>query len=62
MVLCFNQPDDHADPDYSKLPDFHYLSWSETHTDDREPDDFQPRAQIMQLFEENKPVSGTLKP
>ena len=53
MVLCFNQPDDHADPGYSKLPDFHYLSWSETHTDDREPDDFQPRAQIMQLFEEN---------
>ena len=58
LVLCFNQSDDHAHPDYSKQPDFHYLSWSKTPTDDREPDDFQPRAQIKQLFEENKLVSG----
>ena len=37
-------------PDYSKLPNFHSLSWTETPTFDREPDDFQPRAQIKRLF------------
>ena len=45
-------------PDYSKLPNFHYLSWSDTPTEGREPDDFQPRAQIKRLFEEGKLVSG----
>ena len=54
----FNQPDDHAYSDHSIVPDFHYLSWSEAPTDDREPDDFQPRAKIKRLFEENKLVSG----
>ncbi|PFX15181.1 hypothetical protein AWC38_SpisGene20605 [Stylophora pistillata] len=45
-------------PDYGKLPNFHYLSWSATPTDGREPDDFQPRAQIKRLFEESELVSG----
>ena len=33
-------------PDDGKLPNFHYLSWSATPTKGREPDHFQPRAQI----------------
>ena len=41
-------------PDYGKLPTFHYLSWSATPTNGREPDDFQPRAQIKGLFEESE--------
>ena len=45
-------------PDYSKLPNFQSLSWSETPTFDREPDDFQPRAQIKRLFEGSILVSG----
>ena len=45
-------------PDYGKLPNFHYLSWSATPTNGREPDDFQPRAQIKRLFEESELVSG----
>ena len=45
-------------PDYGKLPNFHYLSWSATPTNGQEPDDFQPRAQIKRLFEESKLVSG----
>ena len=45
-------------PDYSKLPNFHSLSWTETPTFDREPDDFQPRAQIKRLFEGSILVSG----
>ena len=45
-------------PDYGKLPDFHYLSWNATPTNGREPDDFQPRAQIKRLFEESELVSG----
>ena len=45
-------------PNYGKLPNFHYLSWSATPTDGREPDDFQPRAQIKRLFEESELVSG----
>ena len=44
--------------DYSKLPNFLYLSWSETPSESREPDDFQPRAQIKRLFEESKLVCG----
>ena len=45
-------------PDYGKLPTFHYLSWSATPTNGREPDDFQPRAQIKRLFEESELVIG----
>ena len=45
-------------PDYGKLPNFHYLSRSATPTNGREPDDFQPRAQIKRLFEESELVSG----
>ena len=45
-------------PDYGKLPNFHYLSSSATPTNGREPDDFQPRAQIKRLFEESELVSG----
>ena len=45
-------------PDYGKLPNFHDLSWGPTPTNGHEPDDFQPRAQIKQLFEESKLVSG----
>ena len=37
---------------------FHYLSWSATPTNGREPDDFQPRGQIKRLFEESELVSG----
>ena len=42
--------------DYSKLPDFHYLPGTKTPTTGRKPDDYQPRAQIKQMFQE-----GTLK-
>ena len=45
-------------PDYGKLPNFHDLSWSATPTNGREPDDFQPRAQIKRLFEESELLSG----
>ena len=45
-------------PDYSKLPNFHYVSWSATPTNGREPDNFQPRAQIKRLYEESKLASG----
>ena len=45
-------------PDYSKLPNFQDLSWSATPTNGREPDDFQPRAQIKRLFEESGLLSG----
>ena len=43
-------------PDYSKLPGFHYLPGTKTPTTGRKPDDYQPRAQIKQMFQE-----GTLK-
>ena len=45
-------------PGYGKLPNFHYLSWTATPTSGREPDDFQPRAQIKRLFEESELVCG----
>ena len=45
-------------PDYGKLLNFHYLSWSATPTNGREQDDFQPRAQIKRLFEESELVCG----
>ena len=60
--LAFATSDDPAArrpyPDYSKLPNFHSLSWTETPTFDREPDDFQPRAQIKWLLEGSILVSG----
>jgi len=37
-------------PNYSKLPDFHYLPSTKTPTSGRKPDDYQPRAQIKQVF------------
>ena len=45
-------------PDCGKLPNFHHLSWSATPTNGREPDDFQPRAQIKRLFEESELDNG----
>ena len=41
-------------PDYDKLPDSHYLPLSATSIDGREPDDFQPRAQMEKKFHQNK--------
>ena len=45
-------------PDYTKLPEFHYKHFSETLSTDesgnpRRPDDFQPRANLNVMFEEN---------
>ena len=45
-------------PDYTKLPDFHYKPFSETPGTDelgnlRRPDDFQPRANLKAMFEED---------
>ena len=37
-------------PDYSKLPDFHYLPGTKTPTTGCKPDDYQPRAQINRCF------------
>ena len=49
-------------PDYGKLPNFHDLSWSATPTNGREPDDFQPRAQIKRLFKRKVDYSvGTVR-
>ena len=41
-------------PDYDKLPDYHYLPLSATSIDGREPDDFQPRAQMKRMFHQHK--------
>ena len=41
-------------PDYDKLPDSLYLPLSGTSIDGREPDDFQPRAQMKRKFNQNK--------
>ena len=48
-------------PDYTKLPDFHYLPRTKTPTSGRKPDDYQPRAQIKQLFQEGKLKAGDKK-
>ena len=45
-------------PDYTKLPDFHYKPFSETPStyelgNLRRPDDFQPRANLKAMFEED---------
>ena len=50
LALHF-QLDDH-------IPTIASYQASITPTDGREPDDFQPRAQIKRLFEESKLVSG----
>ena len=41
-------------PDYDKLPDYHYLPLSATSIDGREPDDFQPQAQMKRVFHRHK--------
>ena len=42
-------------PDYSCLPEFHYLQhYSETPKENREPDDFQPRTQFKKVHESGK--------
>ena len=41
-------------PDSHKPSDSHYLPLSATSIDDREPDDFQPRAQMKRMFHQNK--------
>ena len=41
-------------PDYDKLPDYHYLPLSATSIDGREPDDFQPQAQMKRVFHQHK--------
>ena len=48
-------------PDYSKLPDFHYLPSTKTPTSGRKPDDYQPRAPIKQMFQEGKLKAGDKK-
>jgi len=45
-------------PDTSKHPSYHYLSIADTPVHDREPDDFQPRAQIRKLFVEGRIKCG----
>ena len=39
---------------YEMLPDSHYLPPSAKSINGREPDDFQPRAQMKRMFHENK--------
>ena len=48
-------------PDYSKLSDFHYLPSTKTPTSGRKPGDYQPRAQIKQIFQEGKLKAGDKK-
>ena len=48
-------------PDYSKLPNFHYLPSTKTPTSGRKPDDYQSRAQIKQKFQEDKFKAGDEK-
>ena len=48
-------------PDYSKLPDFYRLPGTKTLTSGRKPDDYQPRAQIKQMFQEGKLKAGDKK-
>ena len=48
-------------PDYSKLPNFHYLPSTKTPTSGRKPDDYQSRAQIKEIFQEGKLKAGDKK-
>ena len=50
-------------PNYSKLPDFHYLPSTKTHTSGhgRKPDDCQPRTQIKQMLQKSKLKAGDKK-
>ena len=50
-----------TNPDYSKLPDFHLLPRTKTSTSGRKPDDYQPWAQIKQIFQEGKLKAGDKK-
>ena len=48
-------------PITATLPDFHYLPSTKTPTSGRKPDDFQPRAQMKQMFQVGKPKAGNKK-
>jgi len=48
-------------PDYSKLPDFHYLPSTRTPSTGRKRDDYQPQAQVKQMFQEGKLKAGDKK-
>ena len=48
-------------PDYIKLPDFHYIPGTKTPTSGRKPDDYQPWAQIKQMFQKGKLKAGDKK-
>ena len=48
-------------PDYSKLPDFYCLLSTKSPTGGRKPDDYQPRAQIKQMFQEGELKAGDKK-
>ena len=48
-------------PDYIKLPDFHCIPSTKTPTSGRKPDDYQPWAQIKQIFQEGKLKAGDKK-
>ena len=48
-------------PDYSKLPDFHFLPSTKTPTSGGKLEDYQPRAQIKQMFQEGKLKAGDKK-
>ena len=45
-------------PITANLPSFRYLPSTKTHTSGRKPDDYQPRAQIKQMFQEDKLKAG----
>ena len=45
-------------PIYRKLPDFHYPPSMKTPTGGRKRNDYQPRAQIKQMFHEDKLKAG----
>ena len=47
--------------DYSKLPDLHYLPSTKTPASGCKSDDYQPRAQTKQMFQEGKLEAGDKK-
>ena len=48
-------------PDYIKLPDFHCIPSTKIPTSGRKPDDYQPWAQIKQMFQKGKLKAGDKK-
>ena len=50
-----------TNPDYSKLQDFHLLPRTKTSTSGHKPDDYQPWAQIKQMFQKGKLKAGDKK-